>query len=224
MTDGYFTRATLLPSGLSGAWHRNALMRGAMHRDHALVWRLFPGDGMPRDFVYRVGVPTSDGAIPYYIVSQRRPVAVPGEVRTDVKVYRPHFSVGDTLSFSLRANPTVSRGVAGARSKRHDVLMDAKKGKSGLAAEEAVTNAASTWLLSRAESLGLTIEPTTLRFDGYRQHRSIRRSGAALRFSSVDFEGLAVVTNPLRLITALFDGVGHSKGFGCGLLLVRRRE
>ncbi len=33
---------------------------------------------------------------------------------------------------------------------------------------------------------------------------------------------MAKVIDPDRLTKALLEGVGHSKGFGCGLLLVRR--
>ena len=44
------------------------------------------------------------------------------------KAYDPSFDVGDTLRFDLRANPVVSRRAAeGGKSRRHDMLMNAKK-------------------------------------------------------------------------------------------------
>lgn len=222
MSEGYFTRATLLPSARNTHWYRQALQRGAVYRDHAVVWRLFPGDGLARDFVFRVGAHRNDDTLQYYIVSRRKPVEVSEEIRAEVKPYRPRFSAGEKLAFSLRANPTVSRGVGGTRSKRHDVLMDAKKGKSGSGVQEAVADAAAGWLIDRGTSVGLRFDPDLLRFDRYQQHVSARRGGAALRFSSLDFDGMAVVADPELLTAALFNGVGHSKGFGCGLLMVRR--
>lgn len=41
-------------------------------------------------------------------------------------------------------------------------------------------------------------------------------------FSSVDFTGELEVTDADKFSTALFTGIGRAKGFGCGLLLVRR--
>jgi CRISPR system Cascade subunit CasE len=205
-------------------WYRQAISRGELYRDHAAVWRLFPGDGMLRDFLYRVGAVESDGALQYYVVSRRQPVEESGQVRVEAKPYQPRFTVGEAVTFALRANPTVSRGVGGARSKRHDVLMDAKMRKSGEAAQEAIAEAARGWLINRGPGIGLMIDHSALRFDGYRQHVSSRRRVAPLRFSSLDFDGRAVVADPARLNEALFSGVGHSKGFGCGLLLVRRSD
>lgn len=222
MSEGYFTRATVFPTAKASDWYRQALWRGELHRDHAAVWRLFPGDRAPRDFLFRVGAAKRAGELLYYVVSRRQPVEVPGQSRVEVKAYEPRFTVGEAVTFSLRANPTVSRGVGGARSKRHDVLMDAKRGKAGEAAQQAIAKAAAGWLVNRGPAIGLTIDPLVLRFDRYRQHVSARRGGDALRFSSLDFAGMATVADSDRLTDALLSGVGHGKGFGCGLLLVRR--
>jgi len=55
--------------------------------------------------------------------------------------------------------------------------------------------------------------------DGYAQHRGKR---GQISISTVDFAGQLTVTDPVALKQALFDGIGHAKAFGCGLLLVRR--
>jgi len=41
-------------------------------------------------------------------------------------------------------------------------------------------------------------------------------------FSSVDFTGELQITDMSKFKEALFTGIGRSKAFGCGLLLVRR--
>jgi CRISPR system Cascade subunit CasE len=43
-----------------------------------------------------------------------------------------------------------------------------------------------------------------------------------ITFSTVDFSGELPVIDPIALAVALRDGIGHSKAFGCGLMLVRR--
>lgn len=222
MSSGFISRVTLLPQARLSGWHRQALQRGEVYRDHAVVWKLFPGDGNERDFLFRAGGARSDGSLMYYVVSRREPSELAGALEVECKAYQPTFDAGDRLGFTLRANPTVSRGTGGTRSKRHDVLMDAKKGKRGEDARTAMEVAAADWLVSRAEGVGLVVDDSSMHFDGYRQHRCIRNGQAPLQFSSIDFHGIAVVRDPARLIEALFTGVGHSKGFGCGLLLVRR--
>jgi CRISPR system Cascade subunit CasE len=222
VSDGYFSRVTLLPGAKLTDWYRQALQRGESYRDHAVVWRLFPGDGVRRDFLFRAGGANADGHLTYYVVSRRRPSALVGMLQLECKAYQPVFEVGERLAFTLRANPTVSRGEGGTRSKRHDVLMDAKRGKQGEAVREAMEAAATRWLAKRAPGMGMEVEASALRFDGYRQHRCIRSGQPPLQFSSVDFHGAAVVRDPGRLVEALFNGVGHSKGFGCGMLMVRR--
>ena len=45
-----------------------------------------------------------------------------------------------------------------------------------------------------------------------------------LRFSTVDLSGELTVLEPEIFANALYDGIGHAKAFGCGLLLVRRAD
>jgi CRISPR system Cascade subunit CasE len=100
--------------------------------------------------------------------------------------------------------------------------MNAKKQAPPGRAAELVDEAAVNWLMLRSSAIGLEIDIQHLRRDGYRQHVASRAGGRPLRFSSLDFDGCATVTDAGRLTEALLAGVGHSKGFGCGLLLVRR--
>ncbi|MBL7000104.1 MAG: type I-E CRISPR-associated protein Cas6/Cse3/CasE [Gammaproteobacteria bacterium] len=41
-------------------------------------------------------------------------------------------------------------------------------------------------------------------------------------FSAVDFTGVLTVTDVDLFKVALFNGIGRSKAFGCGMLLIRR--
>ncbi|MCI0421919.1 MAG: type I-E CRISPR-associated protein Cas6/Cse3/CasE [Acidobacteria bacterium] len=49
-----------------------------------------------------------------------------------------------------------------------------------------------------------------------------QRHGKKIELSTLDFEGVLLVTEPDRFLRALLSGIGPAKAFGCGLMLVRR--
>ena len=117
---------------------------------------------------------------------------------------------------------------------RHDVVMDAKKrllAERGIARWSdwndpdkpalyaLVHEACGRWLVAAGGNRGFSVDEATLSVDAYTQHRG---KDQTLRFSSVDFSGELTVLDPTRFVTALTQGIGHAKAFGCGLLLVRR--
>lgn len=180
----------------------------------------------------------------WYLVSQQRPKPVPGLLflQGEPKAYDPLLQPGEAIRFQLRANPSVARKRPGLspttgkpmRSAHDDVLMQTKflaKGpdrkqnmrtREDLRMQADQMNAAATaWLAARAERWGLRIDPEQLFADGYTQHR-LRRNGEDICFSSLDYAGMAEVTDTSRLRAALLNGVGRKRAFGCGLLLVRR--
>ena len=216
----YFSSVRLLAGLQQSPWLRDLGKQGEAYRDHALIWRLFPGDGAKRDFIFRR---LSDG-MSYYVVSARPPQEDSGLFQIQTKSYAPQLAEGMTLGFELRANPVVSRRNAQGKVQRHDVLMDAKR----RAIAEASTDlphimdaAGKAWLLERAPQWGLTVDGDCLLQKGYSQHR-LKRKGQNIGYSSLDYQGVAKVADAGKLMQALLQGVGHSKSFGCGLLLVKR--
>ena len=125
-------------------------------------------------------------------------------------------------------------GAGKHKTVRHDVVMDAKK---RLLAErklahwhdwhdadkptlyELARDACSQWLLDRGRQRGFTVDERSLNVEAYTQHRGKNQN---LRFSSVDFSGELTVLGAGEFRTALAEGIGRAKAFGCGLLLVRR--
>lgn len=214
----YFSCARLLATPRQDDWLRDLARHGEPYRDHALIWRLFPGDGMPRDFVFR----HLEDERSFYVVSARPPVPNSDLFQVQTKPYAPLLECGEWVRFDLRANPTISVRREDGRSRRHDVLMHAKRSvpsdqRDQLA--QVLETAGKDWLLARAEQWGLAVREDSVLQSGYRQQR-LRRKG--IEYSSLDYQGMAKVIDPDRLTKALLEGVGHSKGFGCGLLLVRR--
>jgi CRISPR system Cascade subunit CasE len=50
----------------------------------------------------------------------------------------------------------------------------------------------------------------------------IKARNKQIRFSSVDFNGILIVTEKNKFYRALFKGIGREKAFGCGLLMIKR--
>jgi CRISPR system Cascade subunit CasE len=216
----YFSRVRLQANASHHDWLRDLARHGESYRDHALIWRLFPSDGMIRDFVFR----RLEDERSFYVVSARPPQLDSELFNIQSKPYAPGLEQGESLRFDLRANPTVSLRQENGRSRRHDVLMHAKRGvpvEQRDRLKQVLDDAGRDWLLERAELWGLTVRADTLLQNGYRQHR-LRRKEQSIEYSSLDYQGLAQVIDPERLRAALLEGVGHSKGFGCGLLMVKR--
>jgi CRISPR system Cascade subunit CasE len=217
----YFSMVHLRRSAETYRLQRELSRHGSAYRDHCLIWKLFPGAGSTRDFVFRRR--SQPGDLSYYVVSQRPPQPASDLFTVHTKRYHPQLAAGEWVRFELQANPTVSRKSGTAqpgerrRSTRHDVLMDAKLG-SGAGAVEA---AARAWLCGRSAGWGLQVQAETILTNGYTQHR-LRSSARTIQFSSLDYCGMAQVVDPNLLTEALLHGVGHARGFGCGLLLVQR--
>ncbi|QEI07673.1 type I-E CRISPR-associated protein Cas6/Cse3/CasE [Pigmentiphaga aceris] len=220
----YFSRAQLLDRPLDMALLASLSRHGDAYRDHALVWRLFPGDNEQRDFLFRRELDARGKAF-YYVVSARAPIAEAGLLAVQSKPYAPVFESGDWVRFDLRANPTVARrDAAGGKSRRHDVLMEAKRQGASLpeaSRNDLITERSLAWLSSRGEDWGLEFQEESVLTTAYTQHR-LHHKKRSIEFSSFDYQGLAQVTDPARLAAKLVGGVGHARAFGCGLLLVKR--
>lgn len=232
----YLSRVRVATEGLD-ANALSQLLAGNAYGNHQLLWRLFPG-AEERPFLFRqelerdAGLEGGARGMPlFYVLSRVEPVPVAGLLACESKPFAPKLGAGQQLAFRLRANPVVARPEEGwRRSRRHDVLMDAKKAareegiEDRLVIRERMEAAARAWLgdRERGERHGyrLPVEPQT---SGYRQH-TYRRKGGEIRFSSIDFEGQLEVTDPERFRRSLEQGVGRSRAFGCGMWMVRRLE
>lgn len=96
-----------------------------------------------------------------------------------------------------------------------------------LALKAAADSALEKWLTEKGATNGFTVtrdnKRKLLRFqaEGYRWH-ALSKKGRTAGFSSVDFDGEIEVSDPDLLTKALFSGIGPAKGFGCGLMMVKR--
>ena len=225
----HFSLITPTPGHERDAAHQ---WTGGAYLEHQWLWRFLPAPpGTARSFVFRRR--DVDGLPRFYVVSDREPVAPSPHWQVQSKAYAPSLAAGDRVAFDLRANPVVTTRNAAGKSARHDVVMQAKTPllkaqklarwadwhtPDRPALPDLVHGACSQWLRARCERLGIALDNEPLSIEGYEQHRG--KSGE-LRFSTVDFSGHLRVVDAAALRQALYDGVGHAKAFGCGLLLLR---
>lgn len=208
---------------------------GHAYQLHKLIWNLFSdGPDRKRDFLYRYeglrGWPT------FYTVSEREPNDASDLWEIQSKEYSPKIAMGDRLAFTLRVNPIRSKRDQNDRHHRHDVVMEAKTrlGFKGLPHDQRphiatlIQEAGVSWLKPRETELGITIdengEKPAVRADGYVQHKLFRGRGTKpITFSTLDFNGVLTVIDPKKFVEkSLYEGIGPAKGFGCGLMIVRR--
>lgn len=221
----YISRIKLLSDG--GFF--NFLGTDTIYDAHQFLWKIFPDDPeIKRDFIFREE--KNDDLPTYFTVSERKPLNSFGAFKIDTKEYNPKIQIGDIYSFTLRANPTVAKKEAGQKhSKNHDICMDAKKeakskGFKSIEKDLYIETETKNWLSAKKSELnGYQLIDTNISIDGYQQNRVYRkRGGKPILFSSVDYSGLLEVTDSELFKNLLFNGIGRSKAFGCGLMLIRR--
>jgi CRISPR system Cascade subunit CasE len=190
---------------------------------HQAIWELF-GDraDRERDFLYHV---KEAGGPPAIYALSMRPPADPNRMwNLDAKKFDPQLHAGMHLGFLLRANPVRTR-----EGKRHDVVMEEKQrlkaqnvGRADWPLEaELVQEAGAKWLEARSEKAGIQIR--SVRADGYRQHQFFKRGAERpVCISTLDFTGVLEVVDAASFRDALCRGFGPAKGFGCGMMLIRR--
>jgi CRISPR system Cascade subunit CasE len=193
---------------------------------HQALWQVFSDSpDRRRDFLYRLDLEAGRPRV--YALSPRKPVGAGHLWQVETQRFAPRVEAGELLDFTLRANPVVTRN-----GKRHDVVMDAKK---ALAAEgvppaerptqaELVQEHAGAWLERRVAKHGFSLVTGTLRAEGHQVHRFQKPSGRPVHVATCDFHGVLRADDPDRLLESIANGIGPAKGFGCGLLLLKRHR
>lgn len=227
----YFTKAQLRPKAARQKEYWDLASNG--YRAHQLVWSLFADNpDRDRDFVYRWD---TGGRVPsLYVVSEREPVDRYDLFRIRTKPYDPDLREGQPLFFSLRANTVVKKKDENGRQRAHDVVMNAKweMRQDGTWEDCNLTNAELVqregvkWIAKRTEQYGFQLpgdDPgNQVRAEAHQKHSFEKpRNGNRVTFVTMDLKGHLEVADPDTFRDSLMHGVGPTKAFGCGLLLVR---
>jgi len=205
---------------------------------HKLLWQFFdrPRTKAPEHTAFLFRAELREGLPLFYVLSRDVPQDKTGHWRVEPREYHPDLHVGDRLAFKLRVNPVVARkGETGERSKRHDVVMDAKlrAGWKEMLPDERPSlahiadEAGACWLRQREVQMGCHISSDFFRTEGHMNHclkgrRDENGKCRGIALTTMDFEGELQITDQEQFKSAIFSGIGPAKAFGCGLLLVRR--
>jgi len=218
---------------------------------HQALWQAFSDSHeRERDFLYRVEELGRKPVI--YTVSEREPDKENKLWCTEIKSYSPNIVNGQSLAFSLRVNPVdtikkdrmqddiqswqANRTAKGLKDKavtkkrvRHDVVMDAKKkmGWQNMPVQnrpsmaQLIQKTGFGWLQKRSRENGFVVEDKKVRVDGYMQHCFLKKS-KNIKLSTLELNGVLKVENTEDFLRMLYGGLGPAKGFGCGLMLVKK--
>ena len=137
--------------------------------------------------------------------------------------FDPDLRAGDQLSFVLRANATRDKRQGQGRSTRVDVVMDllhdlpqAERSNKRLAL---AGDAATEWMTRQGATKGFTLKH--LAVEDYNVQR-IPRGRKTATLGVLELSGVIELTEPAVFLTAMASGFGRAKGWGCGLMLIRR--
>lgn len=220
-----FLSKVTLQSSAQASLELAKLANNGVYSSHQLLWTLFK-EAQTREFLYREEMGAA-GKPEFFVLSSTMPAADGTVLNVNSKTFQPQLSSGQRLGFKLRVNPTVCITDSEGKSKRHDVLMHAKKqpdAKTMATADLAIVmqHAAHSWIADerRLQSWGIELEalPDMI---SYEQHKSKKRGGHNVQFSSVDFQGVLTVKEPELFLAQYVKGFGRAKALGCGLMLIR---
>lgn len=216
----YFSRLTITRKGIEDIGSK--MVKGA-YPVHKEVWSMFPDNpDVQRDYVYCV----MDGGRTIYCVSAREPRCDTGNWMVEVKRYEPIIHDGDIYRFYTCVNPTVANDSTG-KHQRHDVVMDLKRKvrESGEPVDmrEIIQKSVTDWFIRKGTQNGFEpIAGPELEISAYRRNESYKAGVQKITFSTVIVEGYLRVTDSEAFYRVLYGGIGSAKGFGCGMLMIKR--
>lgn len=214
---GYFSRLSLTKAGVEKRSRASATGKYQLHRE---LWGLFPDTpDAGRSFLF---CDMGDGRT-VFLLSEKRPVENESWV-VETKEYNPCFENGDLFCFRLCANPTKANSKTG-RHQRHDVVMDMKKSlrDSGYEVDmnHIVHESIAQWIRRKGMLNGFETDTGSLIIHSY--DRSEFNNGEKnIVISTAVIEGVLRVTDKEKFLEVLKKGIGSAKGFGCGLLMIKR--
>ncbi|MBO4317469.1 MAG: type I-E CRISPR-associated protein Cas6/Cse3/CasE [Mailhella sp.] len=182
-------------------------------RWHKFSWQCFPGSpDAPRDFLTRLD--TMAGEMRLYVLAERepeRPAACLPEWWA-CRPVAPAFLEHDAYRFSLRANPT--KKVTAFHANGEPKKNSRKVAVTGREEQR-------EWLGRKGRQYGFAIDDAAPLVISAAANHVFYRGGNAVLHVGVDFQGVLRVTDRDLFKTAFQRGLGSSKAFGFGMLLLQ---
>jgi CRISPR system Cascade subunit CasE len=203
-------------------------MRENPYKQHQALWKLFRMPEVqadPQPFVFRDMHSESTRAMRFLLVSELAPKASSDLWVVRSKPFAPALQVDQSLRFQLRMNPTRSIKASNdpkARGKRQDWVMsmlnDVPLKDRAKKRQQLIFEGLPQWFAARSEQYGFVCK--TVEVQNY-ENLGFAAQGHHVSLGVADFVGELVVTDLAKMQHSLLQGIGHGKGFGLGLLLVK---
>lgn len=203
--------------------------RRTMYGAHQLIWSFFSG-AQNRDFLFRVeqGGPGFQA----FTLSRREPRADSEIWNIQTKEFDPQLRKGELLHFSIRVNPVIRASSGPGRGKRHDVVMHAKTHADphdrARTTTSLIQRCGAEWLEKRSLLHGFSLigegEPAESVIASQYMRRPMRKAGssAPIVVTTLNLSGRLRIEDVTTFRKTLFEGLGPAKGFGCGLMMIKR--
>jgi len=195
-----------------------------IYSEHQLIWQFFPSQP-ERQFLYRRELINNR---PSYIVVSNVQPTIPINIANDTvilesKQYNPTIYDDQRFSFTIRVNPIKETK---SNRKRHDVVMYAIKNHYNLYnykpnRQVIIQESVSNWLKHHQNKNGFEIIENSICVDEYFQHQLFSKTNEKIQFSTCNISGQLIITDDDKFKKMLYNGIGKSKGFGCGLMLIK---
>ena len=187
---------------------------------HRQVWRLFPDEAKEsrsddaesrQGFLFRIEESKTGRPTCLLVQSRRPPQNTSGLTLIGTREFHPKPVQGQSLAFILTANPikTIVDTQREFKDKEKSEKCRVPLIREGEQRE---------WLARKLASAGAIVTANVQP----RPPIYFRKNHRAGKLVTVIFDGVLQVSDPVYLLQILENGVGPAKGFGCGLLLVRR--
>ena len=197
-----------------------ALFRNNPYKFHCQLWRLFPDEAKEsrsdatesrQGFLFRIEENKPGRPARFLVQSRRLPAGSSWFTLIGSREFHPQPVLGQRLAFILTANPIKTIVDTQRESKRGKT---SEKCRVPLIHEEEQRGWLSRKLANAGETVTANVRPHPPMY--------FRKGHRAGKLATATFDGVLQVSDPAHLTKLLENGVGPAKGFGCGLLLVRR--
>lgn len=187
---------------------------------HRYLWRLFPGEPEEsrsdatesrQGFLFRVEENKPGRPARLLLQSRRLPECTSELTLIGTREFHPQPLSGQRLAFILTANP-IKTIVDAQRESKHN--KKSEKCRVPLIREEEQREWLTRKLANAAEIITVNVQLHPPLY--------FRKGDRAGKLVTSTFDGVLQVSDPVHLTKLLENGVGPAKGFGCGLLLLRR--
>jgi CRISPR system Cascade subunit CasE len=117
-------------------------------------------------------------------------------------------------------NATVKSG-----SKRHDIVMHARREGDTAHWDEIAQRVVPPWLSAKLADIGVDAAAGKMAVEAYSKRRFLNnpmKRGENVTVAATDVRGIGTVRDPDLLRAGLLAGVGSGRIYGCGMLLLKR--